>query len=138
MPVNTSITNDASNTPIQLPEVTVTAPVQGNNPQDIIKPITGGIGNMLMYPSDRPKYYMRFDVYNYKRETLQSIGTLGNAISTIVLPLSANINDTTSVKWEDTPLGVGAFAYDQAAIALRGINVNSIRNVGELSDAIAR
>ena len=40
--------------------------------------------------------------------------------------------------WQETPLGVGAFAYDQAAIALRGINVNSIHNLGELSDAIAR
>jgi hypothetical protein len=34
------------------------------------------------------------------------------------------------------PLGI--FAYDQAAIASRGVNVNSSQNFGELADAIAR
>jgi hypothetical protein len=143
MPANTFITSDQSNTPIAppLPSGTSTGGVNsGNNPQDIIKPIAGagGSGPILVYPSDRPKYYMQFDIYKYTRATLMSVGTLGSALSTIVMPLSANTNDATSVNWQDTPVGLGAFAYDQAATALRGINVSSLHNLGELSDAIAR
>jgi hypothetical protein len=36
---------------------------------------------------------MQFDIYKYTRATLMSVGTLGSALSTIVMPLSANIND---------------------------------------------
>jgi hypothetical protein len=143
MPVNTSIVSVSS---IALPEIVVTAPTpsgpgvnSGNNPQNVIQPIQGATGGeLLVYPSDRPKYYLQFDIYNYKRASLQSVGTLGNAISTIVLPLSANLSDANSVKFGDTPLGIGGFAYDQAGIALSGININSLHNIGELSDAMAR
>jgi hypothetical protein len=60
MPANTNaITIDASNAPIELPPVVVTAPVKGNNPGHIIKPISGGAGGeLLVYPGDRPKSFL--------------------------------------------------------------------------------
>lgn len=106
--VNPSITSDASNAPITLPEIVVTAPppsgagTTSNNPQDIIKPITGGAGGeLLIYPADRPKYYLQFDIYNYSRQDLMTIGKLGNSLGTIVLPLPSQIVDHNQEAWQD-------------------------------------
>lgn len=107
MPANTSITSDSSNATIELPDVVVTATPpsgtgSGNNPQDVIKPISGGAGaELLVYPADRPKYYMQFDIYNYSRKDLLSLGNLGNALGTIVLPLATAITDHNQQAWQD-------------------------------------
>jgi hypothetical protein len=71
----------------------------------------------LRYPSDLPKYYIKFDVYEYRRENLLEVGTLGNVLNTIALALPSQLVDTTSEDWLDTPIGVGGFAFNQAAIA---------------------
>jgi hypothetical protein len=60
-------------------------------------------------------------------------------LSTIVMPLSADLVDQNSVDWQDTTLGLGAWAYDQAATALRGSDVDKATgDISKLSDAIAR
>jgi hypothetical protein len=131
MPVNTSITSDQS--VIELPPVIVTATPPsgaGANPSDVIGPLGGG-PNVLRYPSDLPKYYIKFDVYEYRRENLLEVGTLGNVLNTIALALPSQLVDTTSEDWLDTPIGVGGFAFNQAAIAIRGITVNSMKDLGD-------
>jgi hypothetical protein len=140
MPANTSITTDSSTAPIELPPITVTAPPPSgtsNNPSDVIQPIAGATsGNLLVYPSDCPKYYMKFDIYEYRRHDLLQIGHLGPVISTIVLPCSATLNDLNAVDWRDAEIRLGGFAFNQAADALRGINIASIRDIGDLSARI--
>jgi hypothetical protein len=128
----------ASNVPIQLPEVVVPAPVGGNNLQDVIKPLSGMSSDTLRYPVDTPKYYLTFDVYEYRREQLQSIGMLGQSLQTIVMPLSLNLVDVTAEDWQEASIGVGGWAYDQASRAIRGININSVSDIAGLGDAVAR
>jgi len=96
MPVNTSITSDQS--VIELPPVIVTATPPsgaGANPSDVIGPLGGG-PNVLRCPSDLPKYYIKFDVYEYRRENLLEVGTLGNVLNTIALALPSQLVDTTA------------------------------------------
>jgi hypothetical protein len=45
--------------------------------------------------------------------------------------LPSQLVDTTSEDWLDTPIGVGGFAFNQAAIAIRGITVNSMKDLGD-------
>ncbi|SRR6266568_5648922 len=128
MPANNSITSDQSTT--ELPPVVVTASPPtgaGDNPGDVIGPL-GGATTQLVYPSDRPKYFMKFDVYEYSRATLLEVGTLGPVLSSIVLPLPADLTDLNQVDWLDTPIGVGGFAFNEAAKALRGITMNSMKD----------
>jgi len=83
--------------------------------------------NLLVYPADRPKYYLQFDIHNYSRNSLQEVGTLGPALKTIVLPLSANLTDLTSEKWDDN-FQVGQLtgaAIDNIVIP----TINSIRDL---------
>lgn len=101
MPANNSITSDQSIT--ELPPVVVTAPPltgAGSNPSDFIGPIGAG-WTQLVYPADRPKYYLKFDIYNYKRADLLHVGDLGNPLTSIVLPLSSNLVDATQERWQD-------------------------------------
>jgi hypothetical protein len=52
-------------------------------------------------------------------------------LNTIALALPSQLVDTTSQDWLDTPIGVGGFAFNQAAIAIRGITVNSMKDLGD-------
>jgi hypothetical protein len=100
MAANVTITSDQS---IALPEVVVTAPAPsggiggGSHPSDVIKPLSGGGANVLRYPSDLPKYFMKFDVHEYSRAGLQTVGTLGNVLNTIALALPSDLTDTNQV-----------------------------------------
>jgi hypothetical protein len=136
MPVNiTAIQSQSSNAPIQLPPVIVTAPRpsgSSNNPQDSIKPVNAASGNLLVYPSDRPKYYLQFDIYNYKRQNLLEIGSLGQPIQTIALPLSDSLIDVTSANWKQDEIGLGGWFFNKGLEALNGIpTINSLNNLGE-------
>jgi hypothetical protein len=83
----------------------------GNTPKNVIQPIAGGaLSNLVVYPSDRPKYFMQFDIHEYTRQRLQEVGRLGPALQTVALPLSSNLVDITSQEWKDTPIGVGGWA----------------------------
>jgi hypothetical protein len=57
----------------------------------------------LQYPADRPKYYMLFDVFDYQRAGLQSVGKLEKTVDGgfVILPLPQSLNDIHQVKWND-------------------------------------
>ena len=60
----------------------------------------------ISYPTDLPKYYMTFKVYNYVRQK-PSGNTTSNLKYTIALPLpdGEGITDNTSTQWNDSSLG---------------------------------
>ncbi|HYT43467.1 MAG TPA: hypothetical protein VEP90_14105 [Methylomirabilota bacterium] len=109
-----------SNAPLQLPEVTVSPGASGSNfsafqsgtgtpppSPDHISGAASSIGAWLQYPLDTPKYYMTFDIKEYSRHDLLTIGTLfpwGNGPNFIVMPLSEGLNDTLEARWEPKPI----------------------------------
>lgn len=103
------ITSTLSNAPLPFPVVStglVSSAAFGRpNPphQQIRTPIQDMGGVALQYPNDRPKYYMLFEVYNYSRQNLNSVGELSPAPgqSMVVLPLPQQLNDVHQVAWND-------------------------------------
>src|SRR5689334_6516323 len=137
MPVNTSITSDSSNAPIELPPITVTAPspsgTGGSQPQSIIRPIDGSSGSILRYPSDLPKYYVQFDIMKHSRAGVMEFGQLTPqpGISTIAMALPSNLQDTSSVEYTDEKLGwLGA-----ATGAVGGLTIDNFMR-GGLGEAV--
>src|ERR1700752_4925485 len=60
----------------------------------------------LVYPSDRPQYYMRFDIINYSRANLNSVGALKPASgpaykdgNSIILPVATKLEALHSTWW---------------------------------------
>jgi hypothetical protein len=137
MAANSSITSGQS---IALPEVVVHAPSRsgssgaGSNPSEVIGPIGGG-PTQLIYPADRPKYFMKFDIHEYSRANLIEVGKLGPVLSSIVLPMASNLTDVTSARWDDN-FEVGQLtgaAIDNLAIP----TINSFINGSPASDAVS-
>ena len=91
MPVTPSIQSAASIGDIQPPKVQVTSSQPSQNaPERVIQP-QGGSVPTLGYPSDRPKYFMQFDVHEYNRQSLMSIGDLGSPKASVILPLASYV-----------------------------------------------
>lgn len=136
-----SITSNLSTAPISvpLPQVTVTSSSAfgpRNNPQDVVKN-NATAGGSLIYPSDRPKYYMQFDIMNYSRESLNSIGTLSPVSSgaypdggTVVLPIAQTMRDVHQVYWDDK------FPVGTTAGALVDAGASALRNQGDIKSAL--
>src|SRR5262245_7106146 len=132
---NNAITTDQSNVPTELPQITVTPQQPPTRPGDRVSPVNQIQATSLVYPLDRPKYYIAFDIYNYGRQSLLEVGKLdrANGINQIILPLPSAIQDMNAVRWEDNvDLGMltGA-AADAIAGSLRGVNISSIRSFND-------
>jgi hypothetical protein len=66
--------------------------------------VTPAVSQTLVYPSDRPKYFMQFGIFDYKRDSLMEVGTLNpwkGGSNDICLPLSETLVDTLEAKWEE-------------------------------------
>ena len=81
----------------------------GNPPPtpDRIAAGAANAGAALVYPSDRPKYFMHFLINKYTRVSLTEVGTLepwAGGPNEIVLPLSEGLADNLEGRWEARPL----------------------------------
>jgi len=61
----------------------------------------------LYYPLDTPKYYMAFQIYQYQRQNLNTVGTTtpDPAYPNIVMPLPMQLVDTNQVNWAEMEVG---------------------------------
>jgi len=97
---------------------------------------TGG-GGTLMYPSDRPKYFMQFDVFDYKRAGIQQMALLSPRGS-IVLPLSEHLMDSLEAKWQEEPIGfVAGAAADNIFKAFKGVGSTPDQGFGDQAKQVA-
>jgi hypothetical protein len=81
---------------------------------------SSGLIAQLQFPSDKPKYYMRLDIFDYSRKSLfggQQINTpTKDQIMSITLPLPTQLHDMHMAGWNTVPLkAMGALAGETAA-----------------------
>jgi len=105
----------------RIPLSTVAAP---NLPPsfDHINPAAQG---GFVYPVDRPKYFMVFNIFDYHRESLMSIGSLNSwsrGPPQIVLPLSERLIDNFEGKWNEEPIGFVLGAATDSVMQAIGCN----------------
>ena len=74
------------------------------------------VGTMLYPTADFPKYYMRFQINEYRRAGLLEVGPL-NEIGNIFLPLSQTLVDALNVEYDQKSLGT--FTGEMADIIRR-------------------
>jgi hypothetical protein len=58
----------------------------------------------LIYPLEIPKYYLRFQVSDYSRQSLLTLGRL-NTVGNIIMPLPTNLVDAHNVDYDQQALG---------------------------------
>lgn len=59
---------------------------------------------VLHFPEDTPTHFMKFEVANYSRSNLLTVGTL-NPIATIVLPIPLSLRDGHNVSYKTSEVG---------------------------------
>jgi hypothetical protein len=95
----------SSNAPIIFQNKIPTS-VSSQTPPNNIYPqdnMTGSGQNwLLQYPLDRGKYFMVFDIFNYRRRDLNTIGqmTRVDGINEIVMPLSETLVNQTQIQYD--------------------------------------
>lgn len=86
------------------------------------------------FPSDRPKYYMNFHIYDYNRMNFVSLGNL-NLVGVVRMPISLELRDNHTVDWGEDYVG---FGVGMAAGALKELGSDIINkkpmSEGQLSD----
>ena len=110
------ISSGQSNAPIQLPEVTVSGgqgrPLNVGTPPpsfDHIASVGNENAGPLIYPVDRPKYFMNFSIFDYSRASLTELGQLtpwSGGTNQIIMPLSEALVDNLQANWVEQPLGL--------------------------------
>jgi hypothetical protein len=81
----------------------------GDSPPPASHIVARGMDNAVIFPQDKPKYYIDFKIYNYRRESLMKIGELTAATDLatnhIILPMSEHVVDDMSARWEEKNIG---------------------------------
>lgn len=114
MIISNQIASALSNSPINLvPQPTSSTNFQVPNDPSGITTLGAQIAagaSSLQYPSDRPKYYITFDIYDYNRTSLTSVATTQLAgYPSIVLPLPQQLVGLHQINWNDhADVGVAA------------------------------
>jgi hypothetical protein len=90
--------------------------------------------NTLVYPSDRPKYFMNFGIYDYSRDGLLEVGTLNpwtGGSNQILLPLAETLVDQLEARWEEAEIGwmVGGVAESLKGISSADEAIDKIKTI---------
>jgi hypothetical protein len=87
---------------VPLSQVAVGEPPRA--PDNIAETLSGG--STLTYPSDRPKYYMMFEIFEYARQDLNTIGRLTpvSGVNQIIMPLSETLVNLHEAEWSEERL----------------------------------
>lgn len=82
--------------------------------------VSTGTTSQIRFPSDTPKYYTIFNIYEYARQNFfnaSNAGSLGKIKETIVLPLPLSMNDSHNQNIGQVTAGLGAVAGAEAGLA---------------------
>ena len=91
------------------------------------------------FPSERPKYYMKFDVSQYHRLGGGNMFQVRlDAFDTFILPLPQNLIDVHPVQYDETPLGaLLGNSFDAIQGAMKNIQTGTSDVQGSFSAAAA-
>lgn len=118
-----------SSTPLNIPQVTAADLQPPVSVQNINQQLDGMTSiSALQYPADIPKYYMTFNVSDYTRQSLMTVGSL-TPMGHVILPLPEQLVDTNHVEYGEAALGAFGQAINQIEAGGKPVTKNVISSM---------